>query len=72
MLELVQAGGWQMLPIILCSIIAIAIIIERFWTLNVTRIAPQNILAQVWTWLKNDQLYSGKLQQLRLSLVSLF
>ncbi|MGA1055197.1 MAG: MotA/TolQ/ExbB proton channel family protein, partial [Pseudohongiellaceae bacterium] len=67
MLELVQAGGWLMLPIILCSIIAIAIIIERFWTLNVTRIAPQNILAQVWTWLKNDQLDSGKLQQLRLS-----
>jgi len=66
-LELVQAGGWLMLPIILCSIIAIAIIIERFWTLNVTRIAPQNILAQVWTWLKNDQLDSGKLQQLRLS-----
>ena len=58
---------WLMLPIILCSIIAIAIIIERFWTLNVTRIAPQNILAQVWTWLKNDQLDSGKLQQLRLS-----
>ena len=67
MLELVQAGGWLMLPITLCSIIAIAIIIERFWTLNVARIAPQNILAQVWTWLKNDQLDSGKLQQLRLS-----
>ena len=67
MLELVQAGGWLMLPIILCSIIAIAIIIERFWTLNITRIAPQNILAQVWTWLKNDQLDSDKLQQLRLS-----
>ena len=67
MLELVQAGGWLMLPIILCSIIAIAIIIERFWTLNAARIAPQNILAQVWAWLKNDQLDSGKLQQLRLS-----
>ena len=39
-LELVQAGGWLMLPIILCSIIAIAIIIERFWTLNVARISP--------------------------------
>ena len=67
MLELVQAGGWLMLPIILCSIVAIAIIIERFWTLKNTRIAPQNILAQVWTWLKNDQLDSDKLQQLRLS-----
>ena len=67
MLELVQAGGWLMLPIILCSVVAIAIIIERFWTLKNTRIAPQNILAQVWTWLKNDQLDSDKMQQLRLS-----
>ncbi|MDR2213180.1 MAG: MotA/TolQ/ExbB proton channel family protein, partial [Pseudomonadales bacterium] len=33
MFEVIKAGGWLMLPIILCSIIAIAIIIERFWTL---------------------------------------
>lgn len=67
MLEIVQAGGWLMLPIILCSIVAIAIIIERLWTLNVAKIAPQNILAQVWTWLKNDQLDSNKMKQLRTS-----
>jgi biopolymer transport protein ExbB len=66
-LEIVGAGGWLMLPIILCSIVAIAIIIERFWTLSATRITPKYVLAQVWTWLKNNQLDSEKLRELRLS-----
>lgn len=56
-----------MLPIILCSIVAIAIVIERFWTLNSSRITPKYVLAQVWTWLKNNQLDSAKLKELRLS-----
>ena len=56
-----------MLPIILCSIVAIAIIIERFWTLSAARITPKYVLAQVWTWLKNNQLDSTKLRELRLS-----
>ena len=67
MVEIVSAGGWLMLPIILCSIVAIAIVIERFWTLSAARITPKYILAQVWTWLKNNQLDSTKLRELRLS-----
>ncbi len=67
MVEIVSAGGWLMLPIILCSIVAIAIIIERFWTLSAARISPKYVLAQVWTWLKNNELDSGKLRELRLS-----
>ena len=67
MVELVGAGGWSMLPIILCSIVAIAIVIERFWTLAATRITPKYVLAQVWTWIKNNQLDSSKLRELRLS-----
>jgi biopolymer transport protein ExbB len=65
--ELVRAGGWLMLPIILCSILAIAITIERFWTLNSAKITPRYVLAQVWTWIKNNQLDSSKLRELRLS-----
>lgn len=67
MIEIVRAGGWFMVPIILCSIVAIAIVIERFWTLNSNRITPKYVLAQVWTWLKNNQLDSAKLRELRLS-----
>ena len=56
-----------MFPILLCSIVAIAIVIERFWTLSATRISPKYVVAQVWTWLKNNQLDSTKLRELRLS-----
>jgi len=65
--EIVQAGGWLMLPIILCSIVAIAIIIERFWTLNPARIAPRNALADVWSKLRHNQLDAAQLRELRLS-----
>ncbi|MBT3565775.1 MAG: MotA/TolQ/ExbB proton channel family protein, partial [Gammaproteobacteria bacterium] len=34
MFELVQAGGWLMVPILLCSVISAAICVERFWTLR--------------------------------------
>lgn len=67
MFEIVQAGGWLMLPIILCSIIAIAIVIERFWTLNPARIAPRNILADVWGKIKHNQLDAAQLRELRVS-----
>ena len=67
MVEIIRAGGLLMLPIILCSIVAIAIVIERFWSLSATRITPKHTLAQVWTWLKNNQLDSSKLRELRLS-----
>lgn len=67
MVELVRAGGWLMLPIILCSILAIAITIERFWTLSSAKITPKYVLAQVWTWIKNNQLDAGKLRELRQS-----
>ena len=56
-----------MFPILLCYIVAIAIVIERFWTLSATRISPKYVVAQVWTWLKNNQLDSTKLRELRLS-----
>ncbi len=67
MVEIIQAGGWLMLPIILCSIVAIAIVIERFWTLSVSRIAPRYTVGQVWTWLKNNELDSSRLRELRLA-----
>jgi biopolymer transport protein ExbB len=56
-----------MLPIILCSILAIAIVIERFWTLNVNRVAPRYAVGQIWTWIKNNELDSTRLRELRLA-----
>ena len=56
MFEMVQAGGWLMVPIILCSVIALAIIGERFWSLQQKRIAPKNLVAQIWQWHKGNSL----------------
>ncbi|MEX2516958.1 MAG: MotA/TolQ/ExbB proton channel family protein [Gammaproteobacteria bacterium] len=67
MLELIKAGGWVMWPILLCSVIALAIIIERFWSLQRKRIAPRNLVNQVWQWSRNGQLDSKKLQELHKS-----
>ncbi|MEQ1582004.1 MAG: MotA/TolQ/ExbB proton channel family protein, partial [Steroidobacteraceae bacterium] len=40
MFEIVKSGGIMMVPLILCSIIAAAIILERLWTLQKSRVVP--------------------------------
>ena len=65
MWTIVASGGWLMVPIILCSIIALAIIIERLWALQKRRIRPPHLVAQVWHWEKNGELDQGKLKTLR-------
>lgn len=65
MLEIVIAGGWVMLPIILCSIVAVAIIVERLWTLQPGRVVPRDLSRQVWDWVSRNQLNPQKLLDLR-------
>jgi biopolymer transport protein ExbB len=67
MLEIVQAGGWFMLPIIACSVVAVAIVLERFWTLQQKRVLPPNIAAQAWGWVKDNELDPKNLQALHQS-----
>lgn len=67
MFEIIVSGGWLMLPIIICSIITIAVTIERFWTLNPNKIAPRNQLGQVWNWIQTNQMDAEKLKELRRS-----
>src|SRR5690606_31196946 len=63
--ELVKAGGWIMLPIILCSVTAAAIIVERFWTLRSSRVTPPHLLGLVWRWIKDKKLNHERLKELR-------
>lgn len=65
MFELVAAGGWLMAPIIICSVIALAIIAERLWTLRTKNVLPGQIVAQVWDWAKEKQLDVERLRTLR-------
>jgi biopolymer transport protein ExbB len=54
-----------MVPILLCSVIAVAICVERFWTLRSSQIIPRNLLAQVWNWIKNNEMDNRRLRELR-------
>lgn len=65
MIALLKAGGWIMIPIVLCSIAAFVITIERSWTLRRSRIVPKHLVAQVWSWIKNNQLDKSKLKVLK-------
>jgi len=67
LLELVKAGGWLMVPILLCSVIAMAIVAERFWTLQRKRITPGNLVVQVWQWAKSGNLNDDRIRALRKS-----
>ena len=65
MWELVKSGGLLMLPILIASVLAMAICFERAWALRASRVAPPNLLAEVWGWIKNKQLDAEKLRQLK-------
>ncbi len=65
MLEFIIAGGWLMGPIILCSVIALAIVVERFWSLKQEKIAPSRLVGQVWQMHKEGSLNTDKIAALR-------
>ena len=67
MLEIVQAGGWLMLPIIACSVVSAAIILERLWTLQPARVLPKDLTTEVWQWVKTNQLDRQHIQSLHQS-----
>lgn len=67
MLELVTAGGWLMVLILLCSVVVLAICIERLYTLNPAKIAPPHLLATVWKQLKANEMDAERLKTLKQS-----
>ncbi len=65
LLEMIKSGGWLMLPILFCSIVSLAIIIERFWTLRSGKVAPSNLLGTVWGWMRENELTAERMRDLR-------
>ena len=64
MLEIILAGGWLMVPILLCSTLSVAIIIERFWTLRKSKVTPDGMGAMVEDWAARHELDKRHISQL--------
>src|SRR3984885_1633413 len=56
MWEIVRAGGSFMWPIVLCSVVAAAIILERLWTLQEQRVLPRDLVRRVRQLVEADQI----------------
>lgn len=65
MLELIKAGGWVMVPILLLAVIAMAIIIERFWSLRRKEVLPPGLGEEVREWARGRQLDPKHIDVLR-------
>jgi biopolymer transport protein ExbB len=63
--EILMAGSWAMLPILLCSALALAIILERFWTLRSKAVVPPGLGAEVREWARTRKLDPQHLDALR-------
>lgn len=49
MLSIIQAAGWPIWPLIACSILALALIFERFASLKTAKVIPPNLLNEAIT-----------------------
>lgn len=67
MYELIVAGGWMMLPLLVCSLVVVTVVGERCWSLSKARIAPPDLLGKIWGWLQQGQLDSKKIQAVNAS-----
>lgn len=65
MFELIAAGGWLMLPILACSVVATAIVLERIWMLRRARIMPPHLLTRIWKWHRERKLTDLHIAELR-------
>lgn len=65
MFELIKAGGLLMWPLLICSVISLAIILERLWFLQTRRVIPPQLVARVRAWVEAGALDASRLEKLR-------
>jgi biopolymer transport protein ExbB len=64
-LELIKAGGWVMLPLVVLAVLAAAIILERFWTLRRREVLPPGLGEEVREWARGRALDPRHIDVLR-------
>lgn len=65
MLEIITAGGWLMLPILTCSVVAMAIVVERLWSLRTKHILPDGLLNESCRLLQHYDIADSDLAHLQ-------
>ena len=65
MFELIQSGGLLIIPILFCSVMAMGIVGERFWTLRKNKILPPELVNQVWSLAKAKKLDAMTIKHLK-------
>ena len=54
MLSIIQAAGWPIWPLILCSVVGLALVIERMVSLRTRRIVPPTLIDEVLSISRNS------------------
>ena len=67
MFEIIKSGGVMMLPILLASVVALGIILERFWALQAKKVTPPKLVAQVFKLYTEQQLDKDAIRRLKRS-----
>ncbi len=65
MWDLFQAGGWVMWPILGCSVLALGIVVERLWALQLSMVLPPGLADQVRTRVAQGKAATLDLEALR-------
>lgn len=62
LLYIIEGGGWLMLPILACSVIALTIVLERMWSLRRRRILPPKLLLALRAWAHQGRVGNASVQ----------
>ena len=46
MFSIIQAAGWPIWPLLACSVLALAVVIERFLSLRMEQVAPPKLVGE--------------------------
>ena len=65
--HLLQSGGWLIIPLLLASILALAIIGERYWALRRKVVVPPHLVGQILRWHREGTLNRENIERLQRS-----
>ncbi|MGA1676637.1 MAG: MotA/TolQ/ExbB proton channel family protein, partial [Pseudomonadales bacterium] len=67
MKDIISAGGWLMLPILACSVLALAIGLERLFSLRTRRVLPAGLFESTQAGLRGGIVGAAGLVELAVS-----